>query len=268
MSKNSEFKRSMARLGIISVMLTVGLFVFAIAPRKVTIPVNTSTGSSDAGIKLMNGGTSTVNYNLKCYNESGTQTFAKSNLFLGPKAQTNHVTGKHCASYTSYYTNLGNGMVVCDYAYYSNRSSSCVNGYTVCSMSQFQANYPGTSPYGYSNWSGSAWVELSGTGLDTSGNSGSWGISYSSGSTWSSNTSNFVGIATSNSSNRCNTSPTGGGATFNNCGEGALYNTYGVFCCPGPNAEALSASCQVEVDATSAADAYLQSPQFKGGAPF
>jgi hypothetical protein len=267
MSKNSEFKRSMARMGIISVMLTVGLFVFAIAPRRVTIPVNTSTGASITGIKLMNGGTSTVNYNLKCYNESGTQTFAKSNLFLGPKAQTNHVTGKYCSNYTAYYTNLGGGMVVCDYTDYTNRSNSCVNGYTVCSMSQFQANFPGSSPYGSSNWSGTAWVELSGTGLDTSGSSGSWGISYSSGSNWSSNTMNYIPAASANSSNRCNISPAGGGTTFNNCGEGYMYGTH-VLCCPGPNAEALSASCQVEVDASSAADAYLQSPQFKGGAPF
>ncbi len=267
----SLFKSQLMQVLIISSIGCLGLYVFATAPRKVTIPVSTGTG-----LELHNGSSVSVNYNVTCYNKAGTQLFQKTGQSLVAHQSTNYGGPPKCADGSVGQIGMGtnsdykNGMVKCGSVPFSNFISSsnyCGTNFSTCTYTQFQANRPTYVPY-----DDYGWFSYTGTGFSSANtNSGSWSYRYGSSSSWYTNYYNEIpyGHYSSNSGYyACNTASDGSGTTLSDCGVTYMGSTNPVYCCPGTGAEVPSNSCVVEIESTTAGDGYLQSPQFKGNSAF
>ena len=228
--------------------MALSLVVFA-AQRKVHIP-------TDNGLKLANGSTGVVTYNLTCFNSTGGTVFTSNGLTLSAKASTNYgnssgSNSSFCSASSNMYTSYSSSMQTCGpYTQYSNASSSCGSGSHLCSVGEWYSNRGG----GF--WSG--WV-------DASSFSGTWSYSTDYGSTWSNATLTTYkpGASPYQSNTVCASSSNGGGTTYSQCQP---YDATGwsapAYCCGG------NSSNVTACDVTITSSGHLQSPQFKGNAPF
>lgn len=267
---NDINKRKVIKSVLISGIIGIGLYSFATASRKVSIPLQISSGASDSnnGIDLHNGSAVAVNYNITCYDKSGSPTFAKSAITLNPKASITHAGPVKCADNTvaNKYDFLNN-MVACSSTDYANAASKCASGYTMCSLTEFKNNLGSSS-----GWS-TFWVnfssEFGGAISTSSGASNNFQYSYD-GINWYNMTGNYIIAGYQNASYKCRASS--GSTEYGNCNGNWVSPTswYSVACCPtaGANIELPSNSCDVEILSTTPASGYLQSPQFKGSAAF
>lgn len=244
------------RFFVAASMVAGGLYVFAVAPRKVTIP--TKAGSSNSGLDLLNGSTVNVNYRVQCFDKDGGTVFTKTNQSLTPKQQRRHGLPSECGfGYGAQYgTNGYNGMVLCTrYETFAEAGNTCGSNYSVCTHSEFVAKKNG--------FTGQGWVNLGGV-LGTT--SSAWSHRWS-GMSWTDNSAGEYGIANTNSLYECNTAASGAGSNISYCSMTGSPSNY-TYCCAQSSTEGPSDSCTVEIESTTSADGYLQSPQFKGGAAF
>lgn len=245
------------RFFVAASMVAGGLYVFAVAPRKVTIP--TTSNSTNSGLDLLNGSTVNVSYRLQCFDKTGASVYTKTNQTLTPKQQRHHGSMSTCGYGVtpSFGTNGYNGMVQCmRWDSFSEAANTCGSSYTVCTHSEFLAKKSG--------FTGTSWVNFGGA-LGSATNS--WSRQWS-GMGWINNSAGEVGIASTDNNSECNTAPSGGGSSVSFCsGVGGTSSNY-TFCCPTAGTEVPADSCTVEIESTTSADGYLQSPQFKGGAAF
>lgn len=265
MGNQHRFRRSFFKLSVLMSGLLVAIYAFAIAPRKVVIPAS-SQGTTSYGVPLMNGSSVAVSYNVKCYNSAGGVVFTKNNQQLGAKAQAVHGASPVCQNGSYIGTNssyFSGGMMDCSNTTYQNRAAACPSGYTVCTNTEAVSRIGSVS---YSSY----WVDF---GASVTGNSNEFYFTYNAGTNWTGNYSgSFPSYDVAGPGYHCNigtTAPTDGsmpGSAKQNCVAG--WNNKAVLCCPGPNAEQVAASCEVEILSSNSEEAYLQSPGFKGNSPF
>jgi hypothetical protein len=237
-------------------ILVAGAYVYATASRKVTIPAEiavTNSSTANAGIRLINPSSAAVNYNLSCYNKSGTLTYEKPSLTLLAKNQITHGAGPVCGDGANpTYSSTANSMIQCGWVAWAQRSANCPTGYHLCSVTEVNANRGGAWLYGWA----------SGLPNYTSG----WWVTYDGGVSTYNPADNYPTYSPY-SQYGCNASNSSAGTTWN-CGVSSGYANS--FCCPdaGTTIEVPSSYCTVEINSTTPTEGYLVSPQFKGSAPF
>lgn len=275
--KSAVLTRRFLQVALLSVVNLIGLYSYATSSRKVTIPLtvtNTSLSAPSPSALLLNNGSSvSVTYSLNCYSNNGTPTYSKSGLVLNPKAQIAHGRGAMCSngSYPALGSDLKNDMLACGYGQFGSggvtAAGQCPSGYSLCTHAQVQANGSalGMHQTGWTSDVVTAFVSITARPFYTSTNNGStWNGGYSSSDT---------PISSANPNSKCANDSSGAGAQGNcssvsdNYGAGAEASS---FCCKnvGTLVETPSHSCVVEIESSTSPEGYLQSPQFKGGAPF
>lgn len=245
---------SLPKALVVGVTFTVALVAFA-ASRKVTIPVTKS------GLQILNGSSVSVTYNLNCYGTNGAVAFTSNGLTLASHGAKEFGSDEACSgSHYSGTSSWPNGMGLCGSPVTRPSSESqCGNDYHVCSVSEVVAGLGGA-------WPTQGWVS-------TNGFNSTWAFGYTSDTSfWSGGdinlqfANNEYPIAAS-TGNYCATGPGTNGTVYNSCGRAYSGATHPTYCCPNSPIGNVT-HCTVEIDSSTPAGGYLQSPQFKGSAPF
>jgi len=239
-------------------IVTTTLAVFA-AQRKINIiGGSNSTGSNAKVVQLQNGSSTTVNYTAACY-RNGSQVGATVTASLGPKL-TKILGGFPCANGTngfSYNLTEASGAHKCYGATLTNYTSSCAVGYSNCTYAQTLLLL--VNPVFETS---GARLNFGDATLDNSA-ADAFEVSTNGGATWVLNGTGKSAAFFHDSTKKCRV----GVKIFENCGELLATEQRDTFCCPAANTIAGSVdSCEVTID--SSQTGFLQSPQFKGGAPF
>lgn len=231
------------RIIAFTIVGTIALYAFA-ASRKVSI-IADSAGT----ISLTNSSSSAVTFNASCFDSNGNASGSDTGISLGSKLTMD--LGNIKCSGSAYFSNIymidtGKTAGYCyKYAAGDPDQSVCPTGSTVCSSAQLIAKgVTGSVAYIVNDYT-SATAQY---------------VSYDGGSTWSySGGSNRQGWVF-DSNNKCADDAVGTN-TVNNCGA-----TNNVACCKSSGSFIVGVkSCDIEITSTSG---HLQSPQFKGSAPF
>ncbi len=230
-------------MAIFAIGTTYWMYAFA-ANRKVTIPADTD------GIKLFNGWTSSVSFTATCYSTTGSLAFS-TDITLPSRQSTNLVASGTATCLngggTLDTTGMNNGMGGCPTLYTDNATAltSCPTNYQPCSPQQWFANRVSATTDGFL-------ADMAPT----------WSFSTDAGGTWTNNSSGKP-RGSYTSTEICATAAAGGGSQIPYC-TSTEYATWdgGVICCPTVGT---ASSCVVEI---TSAGGHLQSPQFKGNAPF
>ncbi|MCB9025403.1 MAG: hypothetical protein H6625_03725 [Bdellovibrionaceae bacterium] len=221
-------------------------------------------------VVLTNPSTVSVNYDVACFSPSGSQIVNLSNETLIPNATkvygasvdiTSVSNTDACTPGTAdfgYFTHVSCGATMQAKACpgsvdFTNASSLCGTGLTLCKY--LPGNY-----YSCAGTNNAFWVDAPTTGLVE--------ISPDSGCTWTSMAAThalMVSERFSCASVAYSQSCRVGGANqvINGCGSDLKTNSHGAICCAKP----ASSFCRITINSTSV-DAFLSSPNFKGGASF
>lgn len=238
-----------SKMAFLALSITVALVTYA-ANRKVTIPVGKD------GLTLVNGSDAAVSYNLSCHSNANVSLFSSNSQSLAAKAKLVLGSGNACVNslHSSNVTTWSNAMSLCgpDVAFNS-AAVQCASGYHLCTHAEIIANSASIFRDG--------WMSL--TQFDSTyahGNSTSTG-------SWSNSDQNISTATnppyfTAYGYNYCSTGLNTAGSVLSNCWKDWGSNR-GTFCCPDVSISNIS-TCTVEI----LSGGYLQSPQFKGNAPF
>lgn len=242
---------------IFAAVVTTAIVAFA-SQRRVNIIGGTAGSTSGTRmVELQNGSTVPVNYTITCYsNGSVVPSMNNISQSLTPRMSKSYgeILCGNGSSATTANFNSSSGAHACGWVDYSQRNTVCANGYTVCSIGQAAA-----AATSYST----GWVEFPAPYNNSSSNS--FQISdvtgtYTGMQNWQGSVAMFE-----YGSRKCR--PSGGGADVLNCTAASTTMYMPAICCPqaGTVFGKLD-SCEVVINASETG--YLQSPQFKGGAPF
>lgn len=227
---------------LVVLSLLAGVFAFAARTVQITIP----TGQS---LQLANPSTSSVSYNIECFDHSGVPKANLTNQTLGPNAtklygNTNRCAGGALPANSSSVSTVG--LLECtgptDFA---SAASRCDSFYSLCTYQQ-------VGTHGFYSINGHYWFNI---------NTSSWLFSVDYGSTFNSATPSTHAAATAGPGaydKYCKV----GTDQRDNCQHVAKTTSLaGALCCPGGTVSL----CKVTVNSSSG---FLSSPQFKGGSPF
>ena len=242
-----------------SLMAFALLFFISIQSQAQRTVVLTSHGPGSP-IQITNPSTVGVNFDVACFDAAGTQTVNQTGLSLASQ-NTHFVGGPTCAagytlevsssSFSSpiYACKKDSGTVT-----FANAAAVC-SGNNLCTIQEVVLNH-GTNAYsnfaywfvpGVTNWS----YDNTGSGAFTNVTDGTGTRSI---------------VTASNFTPRCKDVVAASGApNVQNCKERTVgFGAAGSLCCESQTGLSY---CRVTITSTSA-DAYLTSPNFKGGAPF
>lgn len=288
----------------LTVLLALGLSLNASADRTVSIVVDSSANAMSGSLKLANPSPVTVTFGLACYSNTGAQvisssgkTLASNNLVMIGSGNTAAMSSP-CAD-GSTPTWLGNwtlpgsnsqttanpNSMIAGTVYacpsngvsYANRESACGITMHACTMNEL--NYVQSAPYNSGTTTKTYWMGASTTGA----------FEYTTDSFQtidSTSTSGTVPLVTSypqgdpnlasSYANQCRFARTDSPpaapmyAQLSSC---APINPTGVtasgtICCDYQPTFTNGGMCKVTIESSTPASGYLQSPSFKGGAPF
>mgnify|MGYP003393540617 CR=1 FL=1 len=223
-------------LGLLVVFL--GTFAFAARTVQITIPKGQS-------VQISNPSTGTVNYDIECFDSSGTSKANLTGQSLSQNASKTYGETETCAGNAlpaNSSTVSTVGLLECaGSTNFANASALCDSFYSLCTFDQVVTSGP-VSGNQY-------WFNI---------NTATWLFSTNFGSTFNSASVGTGAASHPNSANSCKV----GAVTLNFCQNISTSTSLaGALCCPASDVNI----CKVTVNTTSG---FLSSPQFKGGAPF
>lgn len=221
--------------------------------------------SRKEGVQLTNPSNVPVNYDVACFKSDGTALVSQSGQTLNPGVSINHGMGKQISEFPTMAdacTSNGPGYfsmqpmtpaaVGCNTNNtYDNAQNACAEGLEVCTYAPHQYVSCGATP------TGKYWVKPPSMAVTFSVTNGPW-----DGTPMNTATEGIVlGEYCSSVTTFCSTN--GGASSATRCGVQPKTSTAGTLCC----AKTSASFCRVTIN-TADANAYLASPQFKGGSPF
>ncbi len=234
-------------------MKKVFLFVFVLVASISTQAARTvNVVLTDSKFSLSNPSSVSVSYSVACYTQAGAANVTLSNQTLAANQSTDVLVVDKCAGGTApvdqYTLADSKKAFLCSGSNsYTNAVNSCGAGQKLCNIDQ--------SSFYFCTGSGSYWLAPTSSSFE-------YTTDY-----WST-----TNVATSSSQapllnfslsydNKCRTNSSSV-YSIEKCAPTAYATTAGAVCCP-----ATISLCKVTINSTDA-NAYLASPQFKGGAPF
>lgn len=229
-------------MGMISAVMCVALYAFA-AQRKVSI-----LADSSKSLSLTNGSSSSVTYNIQCYDSNGGSLLTLASQTLASKKEVKYGGGKCGNGNVPSTYDSANTVVSCYASNATQMASACPGGTTICTYSELSAKT--ITGYG----------QMVVRGLPTN----SFYYSYDTGTSWYPATNGFGARFTNATYNQCDADADHGTGVFSKCNQ--AYGNYGnVACCKTAGYVENISNCDVTVTSPSG---HLQSPTFKGGSPF
>lgn len=236
-------------VGLMSILLATSVSYGA---RSVSISV------PNGKLQLTNGSATTVSYSIECFDKvSGTKLIDLTSQTLGSNKEKVVSAEIGCAADATVYKTFSEGPLMCQKSVtYANRNQACGGDSQACTFSKIRTLGMTNATYGaYGYWmtpdSATTWYR-------------SYDASWSKSNTYDMTSGKAWAPATSSktSDGYCNSTNSATNAIRNCTTVDVASNGNGTLCCPNNNG---FASCKVTI---SSAEGYLQSPQYKGGAPF